>query len=151
MSENTKKKDAFYFSHDSNARLDEKMLQMRSAYGAEGYGMYWMLIEKMRDTTNYKLSIKGKYSNQAMASDLQVEPVKLKSFIEECINEFKLFQTDGKLIWSESLLRRMSLMEEKSSKARQSAMARWNKNEESSSIDANAMRTHNDGIATKEN
>ena len=37
-----------YFPHDYNASMDEKILQLRDEFNnAEGYGMYWLLIETM--------------------------------------------------------------------------------------------------------
>ena len=35
----TNEKDAYFFSHDCNARNDPKILALRSVYGAEGYGV----------------------------------------------------------------------------------------------------------------
>ena len=43
-------KDSFWFKHDYNARNDEKVLELRSVYGAEGYGVFWMLVESMAET-----------------------------------------------------------------------------------------------------
>ena len=51
-------KDAYYFSHDSNARHDPKILEMRAAYGAKGYGWYWMIIEILRDQEAYRIKVK---------------------------------------------------------------------------------------------
>ena len=34
-----------YFSHDSNARNDERILLLRMKHGAAGYGVYFMLLE----------------------------------------------------------------------------------------------------------
>ncbi len=44
-------KDTFYFSHDYHARNDEKILELRSQYGAEGYGIFWMIVETMAENT----------------------------------------------------------------------------------------------------
>ena len=35
---------ANYFSHDSNARNDEKVIRLRMKHGAAGYGVYFMLL-----------------------------------------------------------------------------------------------------------
>jgi len=43
-----------YFPHNENARNDQKIVQLRFRHGAEGYGIYWMLIETMyEDSTGY--------------------------------------------------------------------------------------------------
>jgi hypothetical protein len=135
-------KEAFYFSHDCNASNDPKILAMRSVYRGSGYGWYWILIEMMRQQEDYRLSMKGKYVWNALATQLQCEPDEAHSFITDCIDEFDLFATDGEYFWSESLLRRMKIKEEKSDKARQSAMKKWGNNANASKNDANAMRTH---------
>ena len=49
-------KDAYYFSHDSNARNDEKCLFIISKYGMAGYGLYWMFVECMHEQADGKLT-----------------------------------------------------------------------------------------------
>ncbi|MFC7561426.1 DUF4373 domain-containing protein [Paenibacillus farraposensis] len=112
-------KEAYYFSHDSNARNDKKILDMLSVYGAEGYGWYWMLVEMMRDDSDYKLDMQSKYSFNAFALQLYADSTKIQSFIMDCINEFGLFESDGAFFWSNSLLRRM---EKKKKSANQGQM-----------------------------
>ncbi|GAB2774330.1 hypothetical protein GCM10027275_16700 [Rhabdobacter roseus] len=131
-------KEAYYFSHDSNARHDPKITAMRSVYGSEGYGWYWMLIEMMRESENYKLDLQAKYARNAYAVQLQCDCNAFASFLHDCIEEFGLFASDGTSFWSESLLRRMREREEKSQKARESANARWQKDRKN----ANASNNH---------
>lgn len=136
-------KDVVYFSHDSNARHDPKITAMRGVYGSEGYGWFWMLIEMMREADGYKLDMKSKYAFNAYAMQLQCECNAIASFVHDCIHEFYLFSSDGEYFWSESLLRRMEIKEEKSKKARESANARWKKrngNANASKSDANASK-----------
>jgi DnaD/phage-associated family protein len=128
-------KEAYYFSHDSNARHDPKITAMRGVYGSEGYGWWWMLVEMMREADEYKLDIKSKYAFNAYAMQLQCECNAIASFVHDCINEFNLFSSDGEYFWSESLLRRMEIRDVKSKKARESANARWKKQQK----DANAL------------
>ena len=42
-------KDAYYFPHFSNARNDRKLRRVRKELGVEGYGIYFMLLETLRD------------------------------------------------------------------------------------------------------
>ena len=105
-------KDAYYFSHDANARRDLRINELLIIYGYEGYGWYWALVEMMREQADYKLGINGKYSIQIYADELKTTPEKINGFIQDCINEFKLFVSDDEQFWSESLLRRMAKMEE---------------------------------------
>jgi uncharacterized phage protein (TIGR02220 family) len=123
-------KDAYYFSHDANARHDPKIIALRSVYGAEGYGWYWMIIEMMREQENYRLSLNSsRYTFQILSNQLQCTPEKAKQFIDDCIDEFGLFQSDGDSFWSESLVKRMEKMEELreifSNAGKKGAKKRW--------------------------
>jgi hypothetical protein len=134
-------KAAFYFSHDSNASQDPKILQMCSVYKAEGYGWYWMLIEQMRDQTDYKLNISGKYAIDAFAMRMYCDSITMHKFLDDCVNEFQLFKRDKSCIWSESLLSRMGKMSDKSESAKHAADVRWGKQPRNN---ADAMQTHSE-------
>lgn len=135
-------KEAYYFPHDSNASEDPKILQMCSVYGAQGYGWYWMLIEKMRDQEGYKLDISGKYALNSLAIRMYTDKDTLVSFLNDCVEEFKLFRRDETHLWSESLLRRMLVKEQKSEKARQSVQQRWAKKSAKPQADTNVSKTY---------
>ena len=124
---------------------------MRSVYKGEGYGWYWMIIELMREQEDYALSIEGKYVWNAFALQLDTTAEKVKAFVEDCISEFRLFESDGIKFWSKSLKERMKVKEEKSEKARKSAEARWNKpskqaNQEETQCEGNANASKIDAI-----
>ena len=129
-----------YFSHDSNARNDVKILNLRSKLGAEGYGIYFMILERLREAPDY-MSVKD---YNALAFDLRVDSAKIKSVVEN----FGLFAftEDGECFYSESFRRRMNLKDKKkediSEARRQAAKARWEKEEkkEKSNPNANAMQ-----------
>ena len=133
-------KEAYYFSHDSNARNDEKLLAVRMRFGAEGYGIYFMIIERLRDESD-NMSIKD---YNILAFDFRVSADKVKSVIED----FELFEftDDKKYFYSQRMLNNMKIKNQKSEKARLSAEKRWNKSESN----ALAMRTHCEGNAIKE-
>lgn len=132
------KKDTYYFSHDSNAMSDPKILAMRCDYGLEGYGLYWVIIEMLRNESNYKLSL-----NKTTYRAIKVQTgtsIDIEEFINNCINEYVdsstgngLFNSDGNMFWSASLLKRMEKYEElkeKRSQAGKKAMEnRWRKND----------------------
>jgi hypothetical protein len=100
-------KDTFYFPHDCNARNDERIISVRMKYGMEGYGIYFAIIERLRESTLYKC-VKD---YNMIAFDLRVDPNLVKSIVED----FGLFAFtgDGKYIYSESLNKRMLVFEEK--------------------------------------
>jgi hypothetical protein len=128
------KKEAYYFSHDANAKDDPKILQLRMEMGWEGYGLFWALIEMLRNESDHRM--RTHYKSIAFALHTHEDSIK------KLINDFDLFAIDGEYFWSESLLKRMEMKESKSEKARQSAKKRWNQDN-----DANAMRTHSDSNA----
>lgn len=99
-----------YFPHDSDARSDDKIIALRIKYKWEGYGLYWALIEKLRDSKDYTL--KNDYN--VLAFDLRADAAILKSVI----NDFGLFAfTDnGECFYSESLNTRMKPLDEKRAK-----------------------------------
>jgi len=119
-------KDAFYFPHDCNARHDPKILKMRSAYNLQGLGLYWALVEMMREQENYMLPLDDESVN-GYALDLNCPADLLNSFIDDCVARFKLFVADDKYLWSLSLQRRMERFDNKSEQARNAAILRWNK------------------------
>lgn len=102
-------KEAYYFSHDSNAKTDEKVLELRAEFGWEGYGLYWAIIEYLRDSEGYKYSVKRL---SGLALSLGIE----KSKLERIIFNFDLFAYDEENFWSERLLRTMQKREELSRK-----------------------------------
>jgi hypothetical protein len=41
------KLESHFFKHDVTAKDDQKILELRADHGAEGYGLYWMMVETM--------------------------------------------------------------------------------------------------------
>ena len=120
-----------YFSHDSNARNSDKLMKVRMKLGAEGYGIFFMLIERLREEEGYKSTI----DYNTLAFDLRVEPEKVKQVVEN-YDLFK-FTEDGKYFYSDSFNERMEMMDvraqQRKSKAKKAAEARWNKQSEDTS------------------
>lgn len=96
-------KSTNYFSHDSNARNDEKVVRLRMKHGAAGYGVYFMILERLREEANY---MSAKDYNM-IAFDLRVDATIVKSVVED----FGLFDfaEDGKCFYSDSFTRRMDI------------------------------------------
>lgn len=107
-------KDAFYFSHDSNAHKDPKILKLRAKFGWEGYGIYWAIIETLRDQTDYKwLASDKQLLSFCFANGDEV----INQVLDECLS-IGLLVKEGDFIHSESLSRRMKMKEEISEKRR---------------------------------
>lgn len=115
-----------YFPHDSNARNSAELLPIRMKYGVEGYGIYFMILERLREEENY-MSVKD---YNMIAFDLRVDAQKVKSIVED----FGLFTftEDGECFYSEGFLKRMEIKDERSKKraeaGKRGAVKRWQKN-----------------------
>ena len=129
-------KDAYYFPHDSNAKDDPKCVTMIERLGLEGYGIYWMLIEVLREqpTYSYPLSLLP-----ALARKFKTRINKVNAVV----NDFGLFTiTDDEEFRSESLCRRMSLLDEmraKRSRAGTKGMSRRWANRSEAAADNNVI------------
>ena len=136
-------KDVYYFSHDCNARNDERILAMRSIYGLEGYAMYFMIIEILREQTDFKLK-DSKYLANTLSMQIGTDVEKIKKFLEDCCNEFGLFIQKDDYIYSESLIKRMGLFKEISKKRKDAAQKRWENMQNVCKCNANAYDLHNE-------
>jgi hypothetical protein len=142
-------KDVYYFSHDCNARNDEKILAMRSVYGLEGYAMFFMIVEIMREQNQYKLEM-NKYIWSTLAMQMHTEASKVQKFVEDCINEFQLFVLKDEFLYSESLIKRMNLFKEISEIRSEAAKKRWEKaNSMQNECKSNANALQNDANKNK--
>jgi len=104
-------KDAYYFSHDSNARNDQRIIKLRRKLGAEGYGIYFMLIEILRDQVGYRLGLDDDILEN-ISYDLRVDMEK----VEDIVLNYELFHIDRSEglpgnFYSVSLKRRMEKMD----------------------------------------
>jgi hypothetical protein len=131
-------KEAYYFSHDSNASQDEKILNLRADHGWEGYGIFWAVIERLRDSTDHKYRID---SIKGLAVSLGIKRIVL----EEIINNYDLFESNEDFFWSTSLNKRMEIVEEKREQAKKAADKRWGNSK--SGNDAGTMLPHNNSNA----
>lgn len=131
-------KQAYYFSHDSNAHSDVKMLNLRYKWGWAGYGLYWAIIEKLRDADEYQLPLS---SIPALSFNLHADA----EMMESIIKDFELFIFDDEVFYSDGLKQRMVIKDEKSLKAKQAAEARWG-----SKRNANALHKPQNAMPNKE-
>ena len=130
-------KDTFYFSHDFNARQDEKIKRLIRKHKMQGYGIFWAIVEDLYNNAN---ALETDY--EGIAFDYHSDINTIKSIIQD----FDLFVFEGTTFGSISIERRLNERNEKSAKASKSALYRWQKHREN----ANAMQTHSDSNAIKE-
>ncbi|MCG3693452.1 DUF4373 domain-containing protein [Aliarcobacter butzleri] len=106
MSATNEKKETCYFSHDANAKDDFKVMLLIEELGLEGYGIFWVLIETLREQQNYKyplrlLSVLARKYNTTLAK------------LEVVVKNYHLFVIeDDCFFYSSSLNRRMQKMKE---------------------------------------
>jgi hypothetical protein len=126
-------KDTFYFSHDYNARNDEKIKRLIRKHGMIGYGIFWSIVEDLYNNAN---ALQTDYDG--IAYDLRTD----SDVVASVVNDFDLFVFDGDFFGSNSVQERLDQRNIKSESARKSASYRWN--------NANAMQTLSDSNAKKE-
>ena len=114
-----------YFSHDSGARRDPKVLKLRSKYGAEGYGWYFMIIEILREQDDYTFPYSDEFDVAGLSMELGTTPEHLSIFIQDCIEKFLLLKLENGKLFSSSLNDRMDKMEEISEKRKSAIAKRW--------------------------
>lgn len=109
-------KVSLYFSHDAGARNDPRVLRLRMQLGAEGYGIYFMILEWMRESENYTLAA----DIDVVAFDLRADAGKVRAVLED----FGLFEKTGGGYVSASFSRRMEKMDGISQKRREAVEKR---------------------------
>lgn len=119
------KKDAYYFSHDSNAKDDFKCMLLIEELGLEGYGIFWVLVETLREQENFKYPLK-------LLSSLARKYNTTVAKMEVVVRNYSLFTVeDETFFFSNSLNKRMELMNKKREQAKlagiKSGEARRNK------------------------
>ena len=103
-------KDAYYFPHDSNARNDQRLMKVRMKYGMEGYGIYFAIIEILREQAEYTLTFNDL---ESVSFDLRVK----LDVIEDIVTNYNLFVIEGHtMFYSKSLKKTLECMDEKKRK-----------------------------------
>jgi len=93
-------KDSYYFFHDSNAKDDPKCSMLIEQLGLEGYGIYWVLVETLRDQPDYRYPL-NMITILARKYNTTAEKIKV------VIGNYGLFTIDSDQFFSEALCRRM--------------------------------------------
>lgn len=125
-----------YIPHPSNCRVSSAVLSLRIEEGAAGYGVYWMVLELLRDAPNFRFSRNPK----AIAFAINEHD---SALVDRVINNYGLFDFDDDgLLWSPWLLGAMEAYSDKKAKlqeaGRRGAAKRW----------AAAHRTDGQAMAT---
>jgi hypothetical protein len=115
------KKDAYYFPHFSNARHDRKLKRVIKDLGIEGYGIYFMVLEVLRDQQDFKYPLQD---IDLLADEFGTSESKLSVVVKN----YDLFDVDeSNNFFSTKQALYLQPYIERSEKARNMARARWDK------------------------
>lgn len=128
-------KETFYFTHDYNARSDEKIKKLIRKHWMVWYWLFWSIVEDLYQNANAL-----RLDCEWIAFDMRVD----EKVVQSILYDFDLFIIEWDIFWSKSVETRLLERDSKSSKARESARKRWDKK------DANALRTESECNAIKE-
>ena len=103
-------KDAFWFRHDSNASRDMKLLKLKALYDFWGIGLYWSVIELLREQDEYKFQSDESGLDMVCSLVSCLDNVRFHNWFNDCL-KFNLFKIDNNYFFSESLCRRMTKWE----------------------------------------
>ena len=112
-----------YYPHNANSRNEDNMIRLRLAHGVAGYGVYHMLLERLRMSENYKCDLDYDILSWDLACD--------EELIRSVIYDFGLFEIvdEGQRFCSVELNAYMQVMADKKlerqERGRAAAQARW--------------------------
>lgn len=108
-----------FFSHDYAPLEDKNLLKLFIIMGAEGYGIYWLIVEFMHQNT----FVVGEEELLAYKFHVDVEKIK------RVMNDFQLFhkekQEEETVYISDRILRNLNYVEQKNEGRKQAANVRW--------------------------
>lgn len=133
-----------YIPHPSNARLAGGLLRLRIDEGAAGYGIYWMILELLRDAPDYKLTTDAR----ALAFAINETDV---DRVQRIVNNLALFDRDNDdNLYSPWLNEQLSAYDDKKRKlqeaGRRGAARRYAEKEKNNGV-AIATPSGDDGVA----
>lgn len=137
-------KNSNYFPHEAQARNDNRLLRLRMRHGAEGYGIYFMLLERLRDSDDYV----ERSGYDVVAFDLRVGEETVRSVVED----FGLFETheDGGFT-SPGFRRRMSKVDELSQKRAEAVRKRTDRKANKEDNPTNALQNPTNALQNSTN
>jgi len=105
-------KDSYWFRHDSSAGRGLKMRKMSHKFGHEGKGLYWDVVEILRDTNEYKFE----RNNESLELLCDIVGFKDESrflvWFDYCL-KVGLFDFDDDYFWCAPLVSNMKNWESK--------------------------------------
>jgi hypothetical protein len=128
-------KESVYFPHYINTRNDRKVRRVRRELGIEGYGIFFMLLEVLREQSDLKYPMAD---IDLLADEFGTSEQKVRVVI--C--NYQLFEVDeNEFFYSPKQIEYLMPYFLKSKRAKHAALVRWSKK------DANALQMHSDSKA----
>ena len=94
-------KDAYYFPHFCNARHDRKIRRLRKELGLEGYGIFFMVLEILREQIDFRYPMDD---IDLLSDDLETSEQKVRTVISN-YGLFDVQETDeGQYFFSPKLI-----------------------------------------------
>lgn len=122
-------KDATSFLHYSGARNDESILKLRSRFGWEGYGIYFAILEMLREADDQELELEYCY----LAFALHTTEDKIRDILSYIL-ELNLFKVNSNKFYSEGMKERVEAFNKKKEIYRQNALGKGKKAKTSKKI-----------------
>lgn len=134
------KKDAYYFPHFCNARHDRKIKRLQKDLGLEGYGIFFMILEVLREQTDFKYPYQDL---DLLADEFNTSTAKL----EAVINAYDLFEIDSQHnFFSPKLVFYLQPYLEKSERAKRANEIRWEKQKQLMNTNQNSKAIQKESI-----
>lgn len=115
-----------YFKHDTCPRSDIEIMKLLNKYGAEGYGIFWILIELLHQN-----------NNKLYAEDIKtiIEAYDLtENITHSVLNDFKLFKNNNEYYYSERVGRNLEVQVRLRENKLKAIYSRWSKDKEKKAI-----------------
>lgn len=135
-------KETFYFRHDYNAHDDNRLKKVIRRHGAEGFGVYWYLVELLFQESGAWFLPKD---YEDFAHDLRTDESTVKSVVEA----FGLFEYDAKNFWNKRVDEEIEFRAEKSKSAKKAAKIRWSKGAKAKEQMRTHMQPHSEHICSR--
>ncbi|WP_321330831.1 Lin1244/Lin1753 domain-containing protein [uncultured Bacteroides sp.] len=113
-----------YFQHDVSACGNVKLMALIDKEGMKGYGIYWVVLEFLRQQESYLSPLK-------MLSFVAHRAKVTRKFVERVVMDYDLFVIEKECFYSPGMHKRMHTYDQKtlanSENARKAAIAKWQK------------------------
>lgn len=119
------------------------VMRLRMSHGCGGYGVYYMLMERLRQEPGYIGECDYNTLSYMFGADAEL--------VRAVVEDFGLFvlTDDGMHFYSPELMESMKVKDAKKTKARESARARWNKKPASTESDSQPVNGSVSAVQTE--